>query len=97
MSFSPNSALAYDRLAVEMNRFIRWFNTGAETEFIIKSALAHLWFITIHPFDVGNGQIGRAISDMLLARSEKSAQRFYSMSSQVQRERNTYYNVLEKC
>lgn len=90
-------APAYDRLEVEMNRFIRWFNIGAEMDLIIKSALAHLWFITIHPFDDGNGRIGRAISDMLLARSEKSAQRFYSMSSQIQRERNTYYNVLEKC
>jgi len=90
-------APAYDRLEVEMNRFIRWFNTGAEMDLIIKSALAHLWFITIHPFDDGNGRIGRAISDMLLARSEKSAQRFYSMSSQIQRERNTYYNVLETC
>ena len=90
-------APAYDRLEAEMNRFIKWFNAGAEMDIIMKSALAHFWFITIHPFDDGNGRIGRAISDMLLARSEKSAQRFYSMSSQIQRERNTYYHVLETC
>ncbi len=90
-------APAYDRLDVEMNRFIKWFNFGTKMDVVIKSALAHFWFITIHPFDDGNGRIGRAISDMLLAKSEKSAQRFYSMSSQIQQERNAYYNVLEKC
>ena len=90
-------APAYGRLEVEVNRFIKWFNTVTEMDTVIKSALAHFWFITIHPFDDGNGRIGRAISDMLLARSEKSAQRFYSMSSQIQRERNTYYRVLETC
>jgi Fic family protein len=63
----------------------------------IKSALAHFWFVTIHPFEDGNGRIARAIADLTLARSEKSPQRFYSMSSQVQRERKEYYLVLESC
>ena len=62
-----------------------------------KAALAHFWFVTIHPFDDGNGRIARAIADMMLARSEKSPQRFYSMSSQIQRERKAYYDVLERC
>ena len=66
-------------------------------DLVMKSAMAHFWFITIHPFADGNGRMGRAISDMVLSRSEKSEQRFYSMSSQIQRERNAYYNVLERC
>ena len=90
-------APVYERLEEEMNRFITWFNTGTEMDLVMKSALAHFWFITIHPFEDGNGRIGRAISDMLLAKSERSTQRFYSMSSQIQRERNAYYKILEKC
>lgn len=91
-------APSYDRLEEEMSRFINWFNTSSpETALVIKSALAHFWFVTIHPFDDGNGRIARAIADMVLARSEKSTQRFYSMSSQIQRERNAYYDVLESC
>lgn len=89
-------APVHDRLETEMNWFMNWFNTGPEMDPVMKSALSHFWFITIHPFEDGNGRIARAISDMLLARSEKSAQRFYSMSSQIQRERDTYYKVLEK-
>lgn len=90
-------APSFDRLEGEMQRFLEWINAPLETDLVIKSALAHFWFVTIHPFDDGNGRIARAIADMLLARSENSPQRFYSMSSQIQRERNAYYNVLEKC
>jgi Fic family protein len=88
-------APASNRLKKEMARFIKWFNAPVETDPVIKSALAHFWFVTIHPFDDGNGRMARAIADMMLARSEKSSQRFYSMSSQIQRERNAYYDVLE--
>lgn len=87
----------YKRMKKEMSGFIKWFNHSQETDLVIKSALAHFWFVTIHPFEDGNGRIARAIADMLLARSEKSKQRFYSMSAQIQRERNDYYNVLESC
>ena len=87
----------YDRLKKEMARFLRWFNAPSETDLVMKSALAHFWFVTIHPFDDGNGRIARAIADLTLARSEQSPQRFYSMSSQVQRERKEYYLVLESC
>jgi Fic family protein len=85
-----------DRLNEEMTAFINWFNGAPETDLVVQSALAHFWFVTIHPFEDGNGRIARALADMLLARAEKSAQRFYSMSSQIQRERNEYYEVLEK-
>ena len=90
-------APSHDRLKKEMARFIKWYNTVSDIDPVIKAALAHFWFVTIHPFDDGNGRIARAIADMTLARSEKSAQRFYSMSSQIQRERKAYYNVLESC
>ena len=87
----------YKRLRKEMSAFIKWFNSPSEIDHVMKSALAHFWFVTIHPFDDGNGRIARAIADMMLARSEKSPQRFYSMSSQIQRERKEYYDVLEQC
>jgi Fic family protein len=90
-------APSHDQLKKEMARFIKWCNAASDLDPVLKSALAHFWFVTIHPFDDGNGRIGRAIADMLLARSEKSAQRFYSMSSQIQRERKVYYDVLERC
>jgi Fic family protein len=80
-----------------MAAFINWFNAAPETDLVVKSALAHFWFVTIHPFEDGNGRIARALADLLLARAEKSTQRFYSMSSQIQQERNEYYAVLEKC
>jgi Fic family protein len=88
-------APASDRLKKEMAHFLKWFNASPETDLVIKSALAHFWFVTIHPFEDGNGRIARAMADMMLARSEKSADRFYSMSAQIQRERNAYYDVLE--
>ncbi|MBN2241716.1 MAG: Fic family protein [Acidobacteria bacterium] len=89
-------APAAGRLSQEMSAFFDWFNRSPETDEVLKSAIAHLWFVTIHPFDDGNGRIARAITDMLLARSEKSPQRFYSMSEQIRRERNAYYGILEQ-
>lgn len=90
-------APSYERLKKEMPSFIKWYNTPSEIDPVIKSAIAHFWFVTIHPFDDGNGRIARAIADMMLARSERNSQRFYSMSSYIQRERKTYYDVLEQC
>jgi Fic family protein len=83
------------RLAKEMGAFLKWFNTENGLDPVLKAALAHLWFVTIHPFDDGNGRIARAITDMALARSENSAQRFYSMSAQIRQERKAYYDILE--
>lgn len=84
------------RLASEMTQFINWFNSDTELDEVLKAAVAHLWFVTIHPFDDGNGRITRALTDMLLAQSDKSAQRFYSMSAQISIERKKYYEILEK-
>jgi Fic family protein len=84
------------RLAGEMQAFVDWFNANAGIDPVLKAGLAHLWFVTIHPFDDGNGRIARAISDMVLARSENSPQRFYSMSAQIRRERGAYYDILER-
>ena len=90
-------APGHDRLKEEMSHFIKWCNAASDIDPVIKSALAHFWFVTIHPFEDGNGRMARALADMMLARSEKTSQRFYSMSSQIQRERNEYYLVLEHC
>jgi Fic family protein len=84
------------RLPEEMGRFFEWFNTDHVMEPVLKAALAHIWFVTIHPFDDGNGRIARAIADMALARSEESSQRFYSMSAQIRQERADYYRILEQ-
>lgn len=84
-----------DLLEKEMSRFIDWFN-NSEIDLVIKAAIAHLWFVTIHPFEDGNGRITRALTDMLLAQSDKSNQRFYSMSAQIRIERKQYYEILEK-
>jgi Fic family protein len=84
------------RLAREMKAFLKWFNRPPETDPALKAALAHLWFVTIHPFDDGNGRIARTIADMGLARSETSPKRFYSMSAQIRLERNDYYEILER-
>jgi Fic family protein len=83
------------RLAKEMQAFLKWFHQDESLDLVLKSAIAHLWFVTIHPFDDGNGRIARAISDLTLARSEKSPQRFYSMSAQIREERKAYYDILE--
>lgn len=90
------SAPPAKRVAVEMNAFLAWFNAPPTTDPVIKAALAHLWFVTIHPFEDGNGRIARAIADLALARSENTPQRFYSMSAQIRAERNTYYDQLER-
>ncbi len=80
----------------EMDKFLDWFNNDNQLDPVLKAAIAHFWFIIIHPFDDGNGRIGRAITDMLLARAESSGERFYSMSSQILIERKQYYTILQK-
>jgi len=84
------------RLDEEVRRFLEWFNGDDAIEPVLKAALAHVWFVTIHPFGDGNGRIARAIADMALARSEGSSQRFYSMSAQIREERQDYYRILEQ-
>jgi Fic family protein len=88
-------APAAGKLDAEMKFFLDWFNGHDDTDPVLKAAKAHLWFVTIHPFDDGNGRIARAIADMALARSEDSPQRFYSMSAQIRLERKAYYDMLE--
>jgi len=80
----------------EMDEFLNWLNGNTQLDMVIKSAIAHFWFIIIHPFDDGNGRIARAISDLLLARSDNNSQRFYSLSNQILQERKVYYAVLQK-
>lgn len=89
-------AVAANLVKPEMDKFIQWFNDDAATDPVLKAAIAHFWFIIIHPFDDGNGRIARAITDLFLARAENSAERFYSMSSQIMIERKQYYAVLQK-
>jgi Fic family protein len=84
-----------DRVPTDMKKFLQWFGKPGEMDPLLVAGLAHLWFVTIHPFDDGNGRIARAIADMALARSEGIGQRFYSMSAQIRVERNDYYNMLE--
>lgn len=79
-----------------MARFVAWVNENRDDHPVIKAGLAHLWFVTLHPFDDGNGRIARAIGDLLLARADESPQRFYSLSAQIQRERRAYYDILER-
>ena len=83
-------------LKSEMSRFLDWYNAQDETDGVLKAALAHLYFITLHPFDDGNGRIARALTDSLLARVENASQRFYSMSAQIRKERSGYYDILER-
>lgn len=85
-----------DRVDTEAERFLAWANSASDESPLIKAGLAHLWFVTLHPFDDGNGRIARAIGDLFLARADGSAQRFYSLSAQVQRERKGYYDILER-
>ncbi|TDE30452.1 Fic family protein [Flavobacterium ranwuense] len=84
-----------DKVPTEMNVFLDWFNSNQDIDPVLKAAFAHLWFVTIHPFEDGNGRITRAITDMQLARADQSKQRFHSMSAQIQAERDTYYAILE--
>jgi Fic family protein len=88
-------APAAERLRHEMQRFLEGFNAKDGTDLVVKAGVAHLWFVTIHPFDDGNGRIARAIADRMLARSDRSLQRFYSMSAQIRKERKAYYEILE--
>ena len=88
---APPAAL----LNAEMTDFLTWFNLDQQDDPVIKAGLAHLWFVTLHPFDDGNGRMARAVGDMALARAEGSAQRYYSLSAQIQRERKDYYDRLE--
>jgi Fic family protein len=85
-----------DRLEGEMRRFLDWINSPPQEPPLIRAGLGHLWFVTVHPFDDGNGRVARAIGDLLLARADGSLQRFYSLSAQIQRERKAYYEVLER-
>ncbi|MEW6728251.1 MAG: Fic family protein [Pseudomonadota bacterium] len=85
-----------DRLETEMDRFLDWLNGPSPEPPLLKAGIGHLWFVTLHPFEDGNGRIARAIGDLLLARTEGSPQRFYSLSSQIQRERKAYYDILER-
>lgn len=84
-------------LEQEMDKFLDWFNNSGSDNPVLKAAIAHFWFVTIHPFEDGNGRIARAIADMALARSDNSPQRFYSMSAHIEQERKEYYNSLETC
>jgi Fic family protein len=85
-----------DKVKGEMDEFLNWFNRETKLDMVIKSAIAHFWFIIIHPFDDGNGRIARTLSDLLLARSDDSSQRFYSLSSQILLERKVYYDILQR-
>ena len=85
-----------ERIETEMQAFIGWFNLPPSIDGILHAAIAHLWFVTIHPFEDGNGRIARVLADMSLARSENSPQRFYSLSSQIRRDRSGYYGSLER-
>jgi Fic family protein len=85
-----------DLINAEMNHFIKWFNSKEIIDPVLKAAIAHLWFVTIHPFEDGNGRMARTITDMQLARADGNNQRFYSMSAQIRVERNKYYDILEQ-
>ena len=84
------------RLASETTRFLTWSNRDSDEPLLLKAGIAHLWFVTVHPFDDGNGRIARALGDLFLARADGSPQRFYSLSAQIQRERKAYYDILER-
>src|SRR5690606_15976142 len=85
-----------DRIAGEVERFLQWFETGDSTDPVLRAALAHLCFVTIHPFQDGNGRVSRAIAEMALARADNSALRYYSMSTQIEAEKKAYYTALER-
>jgi Fic family protein len=85
-----------NKLETEVTRFLEWLNTTSQEHALLKAGIGHLWFVTLHPFDDGNGRIARAIGDLLLARADGSSQRFYSLSAQIQHDRNAYYNILER-
>ena len=94
--FPVGIAPSPERVEVEMQKFLNWFDTDQSVSSIIRSAVAHFWFVSIHPFEDGNGRLARILSDMLLARGEKSEFRFYNVSSQINKDKNHYYNILER-
>ena len=94
--FPVGIAPSPERVEVEMQKFLNWFDTDQSVSSIIRSAVAHFWFVSIHPFEDGNGRLARIISDMLLARGEKSEFRFYNVSSQINKDKNHYYDILER-
>jgi Fic family protein len=85
-----------DRVSTEMDQFLKWLNEDTKLDLVLKSIIAHFWFVTIHPFDDGNGRIARAILDMQLAKSDKSKIRFYSLSNQIFKEHKKYNEIIEK-
>ncbi|WP_114861699.1 Fic family protein [Azospirillum brasilense] len=98
--FSPRPTIHYEapparRVASEMAVFLRWFNAGREIDPLLRAGLAHLWFVTIHPMDDGNGRIARAVADLAMAQAEGTGQRFYSLSAAIERDRTRYYDALE--
>ncbi len=84
------------RIQAEMQAFLEWFNRQQTVDGVLHAAIAHLWFVTVHPFDDGNGRIARVLADMSLARFENSPQRFYSLASQIRHDRSSYYASLER-
>jgi Fic family protein len=93
---SHYEAVPANRVKEEMDKFLEWFNDKSPMDPVLKSAIAHFWFIIIHPFDDGNGRIARAISDLMLGRADKTTERYYSMSSQILIERKKYFEILQK-
>lgn len=89
-------AIRANKVKEEMDKFLKWFNDTSPIDPVLKAAIAHFWFIIIHPFDDGNGRIARAISDLMLSRADKTSERYYSMSSQILVERKKYYEILQK-
>lgn len=85
-----------ERVPIEMERFIAWFNSNTDDSPVIRSAVAHLWFVSIHPFEDGNGRLARILADMMLARGDKSKFRFYSISSEINSDKKHYYDILER-
>lgn len=88
-------AVPASKVKEEMNKFLKWFNNSSPIDPVLKAAIAHFWYIIIHPFDDGNGRIARAISDLMLARADKTSERYYSLSSQILVERKQYYKILQ--
>jgi len=86
-----------DRLAAEVAAFLTWFESGSKVDPVLKAGIAHFWFVTLHPFEDGNGRISRAIADLALARAEGMTERFYSLSTQIEAEKKDYYRILEQC
>ncbi len=99
--YSPKPKIHYEappaaRVSQEMAQFLEWFNSSVDMDGLTRAGLAHLWFVTIHPLDDGNGRVGRAVADLAVAQMERTGQRFYSMSSQIEREKRAYYDILER-